>query len=185
MYLRTERDGKQGVARTERVEVQCRHDLPLHEQLEIVAATGLVNSVDALRILDVLDEIPQLAGGITRQPGEARFLPETGQKVLVAGMAVAVAAGTGWPHGVPGHDMDVDGGVTERCAALCKRRLALGTAARGSGVRGSVSARPRPGFEKALGHRRRRSKKRVLDGLQNLGSSGLAAEDWMNSKSPG
>lgn len=82
------------------------HDLLLHKLLEIVPTARLVYCVNALWIIDVLDQVPQLAGCVPRQPRESRFFPEAGQKVEILCILTAVAAGTSWPHGVPRHDMD-------------------------------------------------------------------------------
>lgn len=41
-------------------------DSPLDEELEVVTPAGAVNGVHTLRVLDVLNHIPQLGGGIKR-----------------------------------------------------------------------------------------------------------------------
>lgn len=85
-------------------------DLLLHKLLKVVTTASLVYCVDALWVVNVLDQVPQLARGIPRQPRESRFLPEASQEVEVVRMFTAVTAGTSWPHVVPRHDMDGDGG---------------------------------------------------------------------------
>jgi hypothetical protein len=82
----------------------------LHELLKVVTAAGLVDGIDALRVVDVVHQVPQLGGRIPRQPSETRLLPKTRQEIEVVGMlACAVVVGASWPHGVPRHDMDGGG----------------------------------------------------------------------------
>jgi len=87
--------------------IQDPADILLDKELEVVTATGLVYGINALGVVDILNQLLQLAGCISGQPGKASMLPEPGQQVRVISMTAPMAAGTGWPHGVTGHDMEM------------------------------------------------------------------------------
>jgi len=73
------------------------HDVLLHELLEVVTTARLMNGIDALRVVDVVGQVSQLAGRIPRQPCETRLLPKASQEIEVIGMLVAVVVGASWP----------------------------------------------------------------------------------------
>jgi len=53
------------------------------------------------------------------------MLPEPGQQVRVISMAAPMAAGTGWPHGVTGHDMEMGEMISADADAWRRRNARL------------------------------------------------------------
>ena len=79
--------------------------LLLNQLLEIMSPASFMDGINALWVLDVFHQVPQLAWRIPGQPCEGRFLPEPAQSIEVVGIVEAMAARCNWPKSVPSHDM--------------------------------------------------------------------------------
>lgn len=72
--------------------------IPINQQLEIVAATRAVDSVDSARVLQVLYVFVEFGGCIIGQSSKRCLLPETGHKIQ--GMLQGIVAVVLWVVGL-------------------------------------------------------------------------------------
>ena len=84
---------------------QGRWYILLHERLKVVAATGFVYGIDSLGVVDVLDQVSQLAGRIAWQPGETRLLPEPDKDLQVSATTTGMTV-VDWPNRIGSHYME-------------------------------------------------------------------------------